>query len=156
MFKNFRDKIALSGITVLMIGIALLIFTFVSAYGFLTQALSIISSGDLAQTFGAALAPLIATSIRIMYLGVMGWVGSLVTIRGVTILAHTPQTSPIVGQEPVEPEQESQPERRGTEKPQKESKTQKTEKPEAKPSEPEIVVIPPKEVAQQEIEFKAD
>jgi hypothetical protein len=86
----------------------------------------------------------------------MGWVGSLVTIRGVTILAHTPQTSPIVGQEPVEPEQESQPERRGTEKPQKESKTQKTEKPEAKPSEPEIVVIPPKEVAQQEIEFKAD
>jgi len=156
MFKNFRDKIALSGITVLMIGIALLIFTFVSAYGFLTQALSIISSGDLVQTFGAALAPLIATSIRIMYLGVMGWVGSLVTIRGVTILAHAPRTLPIVGQEPVESEQESQPERRGTEKPQKESKTPKTEKPEAKPSEPEIVVIPPKEVAQQETEFKAD
>jgi hypothetical protein len=156
MFKNFRDRIALSGITVLMIGIALLIFTFVSAYGFLTQALSIISSEDLAQTFGAALAPLIATSIRIMYLGVMGWVGSLVTIRGVTILAHTPQTSPIVGQEPMEPEQESQPKRRGTEKPQKESKTPKTEKPEAKPSEPEIVVIPPKEVEQQETEFKAD
>jgi len=156
MFKNFRDKIALSGITVLMIGVALLIFTFVSAYGFLTQALSIVSSEDLVQTFGAALAPLIATSIRIMYLGVMGWVGSLVTIRGVTILAHAPQTSPIVGQEPVESEQESQSERRGTEKPQKGSKTPKTEKPGAKPSEPEIVVIPPKEVAQQETEFKAD
>ncbi len=44
MFKNFRDKIALSGITVLMIGVALLIVTFLSAYGFLTQSLSIIAS----------------------------------------------------------------------------------------------------------------
>ncbi|PIX31789.1 hypothetical protein COZ60_02655, partial [Candidatus Bathyarchaeota archaeon CG_4_8_14_3_um_filter_42_8] len=73
MFKNFRDKIALSGITVLMIGVALLIGTFVSAYGFLTQSLSIVASEDLVRTFGEALAPLIATCIRIMYLGVMGW-----------------------------------------------------------------------------------
>jgi hypothetical protein len=72
MSKNFRDKIALSGITVLMIGVALLIFTFVSAYGFLTAGLSIITSQDLMQTFGEALAPLIATCIHIMYLGVMG------------------------------------------------------------------------------------
>ena len=46
MLKNFRDKIALSGITVLMIGITLLIFTFVSAYGFLTAGLSIIATQD--------------------------------------------------------------------------------------------------------------
>jgi len=77
MLKNFRDKIGLSGIIVLMIGVALLIFTFISAYGFLTESLSIIASEDLVQTFGEALAPLIATCIRVMYLGVMGWIGSL-------------------------------------------------------------------------------
>jgi hypothetical protein len=91
MLKNFRDRIALSGITVLMIGVALLIFTFISAYGFLTQSLTIIASEDLVHTFGEALAPLIASCIRIMYLGVMGWTGSLITIRGVTIIAHMPQ-----------------------------------------------------------------
>ncbi len=47
MLKNFRDKIALSGITVLMIGITLLIFTFVSAYGFLAAGLSIIATQEL-------------------------------------------------------------------------------------------------------------
>jgi hypothetical protein len=152
MFKNFRDKITLSGITVLIIGIALLIFTFVSAYVFLTQALSIIASEDLTQTFGEALAPLIATCIHVMYLGVMGWIGSLITIRGVTIIAHSPQTSPIIGQKQVESEPSLQPEKRGTKRPQKETKTPKTEKPETEPSEPEIVVIPPKEIAQQEPE----
>jgi hypothetical protein len=152
MFKNLRDKITLSGITVLIIGIALLIFTFVSAYGFLTQALSIIASEDLTQTFGEALAPLIATCIHVMYLGVMGWIGSLITIRGVTIIAHSPQTSPIIGPKQIESEQSLQPEKRGTKKPQKETKTPKSEKPETEPSEPEIVVIPPNEVAQQEPE----
>jgi hypothetical protein len=156
MFKNFRDKIALSGITVLMIGVALLIFTFVSAYGFLTQGLSIIASEDLMRTFGIALAPLIETCIRIMYLGVMGWVGSLVTIRGVTIIAHAPETSPPAGQKPVEIKQESQPEKIGTEKPRKESQRPETKKPDTKPSEQEIVVIPPEEVAQQETESKAN
>lgn len=105
MFKNFRDKIALSGITVLMIGVALLIGTFVSAYGFLTQSLSIIASEDLVRTFGEALAPLIATCIRIMYLGVMGWIGSLLTIRGVTVIAHTPQMPTVFPQKPIPAQQ---------------------------------------------------
>jgi len=144
MFKNFRDKIALSGITVLMIGVALLIGTFVSAYGFLTQSLSIIASQDLVQTFGEALAPLIATCIRIMYLGVMGWIGSLLTIRGVTIIAHTPQMPTVVPQKPIPAQQKPLPQKVKAEKPQKEAK------PEAKPSEPEFVVIPPEQVSQPE------
>src|SRR4030042_4960566 len=76
-------------------GIGLLIFTFASAYGFLTQDLAILTSSDLAQTFGEALAPLISTCIRVMYLGVMGWIGSLLTVRGVTIYSQTRQM-PIV------------------------------------------------------------
>ena len=144
MFKNFRDKIALSGITVLMIGVALLIGTFVSAYGFLTQSLSIIASEDLVRTFGEALAPLIATCIRIMYLGVMGWIGSLLTIRGVTIIAHTPQMPTVVPQKPIPAQQKPLPQKAKAEKPQEEAK------PEAKPSEPEFVVIPPEQVSQPE------
>ncbi|RLI42048.1 hypothetical protein DRO59_05335 [Candidatus Bathyarchaeota archaeon] len=137
MLKNFRDKIALSGIAVLMIGVALLIFTFISAYGFLTQSLSIVASEDLVRTFGDALAPLIATCIRIMYLGVMGWIGSLLTIRGVTIIAHTPQAPKVAPQRPVTIKQKQAP-------PQK----AKAEKPkEMKPPAPQIIVIPPEQNA---------
>ena len=150
MFKNFRDKIALSGITVLMIGVALLIGTFVSAYGFLTQSLSIIASEDLVRTFGEALAPLIATCIRIMYLGVMGWIGSLLTIRGVTIIAHTPQMPTVVPQKPIPAPEKPLPlpQKAKAEKPQEEAK------PEAKLSEPEFVVIPPEQVSQPQPEPK--
>ena len=42
------------------------------------------------SVFGEALAPLIETCIRAIYLGIMGWIGSIVTRRGVQILV-TPQ-----------------------------------------------------------------
>lgn len=145
MFKTFREKIALSGIAVLMIGVALLVFTFISAYGFLIQSLSIIASEDLVKTFGEALAPLIATCVRIMYLGVMGWIGSLLTIRGVTIIAHSPQITPAAQPREAMPEQKPQPQ------PQKaKAEKPKAEKPkeEVKPQEPEMVVIPPEQISQ--------
>ena len=138
MFKKFRDKIALSGVTVLCIGVALLVFTFFSAYGFLTTDLSPISTQDLVQTFGESLGPLIAAAIHIMYLGVMGWVSSLITIRGVTILTHVPQ--------PPKPQQQTQ------QKPQPQAQNAKAipkKRPEATPSEPEMMVIPLEEMEQQ-------
>lgn len=165
MFKNFRDKIAISGITVLMIGITLLIFTFVSAYGFLVSGLSIIVSQDLAETFGEALGPLIATCIHIMYLGVMGWIGSLVTIRGVTIITHSPQIPTIAQPQPgpTEAKAQPQPQKAKTEKPPEKPKAiekpkedqpkeekPKEEKPkeEVKAPEPQFIVIPPEPVTQ--------
>lgn len=157
MFKNFRDKIAVSGIAVLLIGVALLIFTFISAYGFLTQTLSIVASEDLMRTFGDALAPLVAACIHIMYLGVMGWIGSLITIRGVTIIAQTPNIQaapPAVA--PANKKAEPQPQKPINNNNQK----AKTEKPQeiAKPSEPEIIVMPPEQVPppqpQQQLEHK--
>ncbi|MBX5329221.1 MAG: hypothetical protein QHH18_07800 [Candidatus Bathyarchaeota archaeon] len=143
MLKNFKEKMTLSGIIVLMIGVALLIATFISAYGFLTQSLSILTSSDLVGVFGEALAPLIATCIRIMYLGVMGWIGSLLTIRGVTLLVNAPKTEVAAPQKPAitTPQPKPAPQK-GKVEPQKE------QKPEAKPSEPEFVVIPPEQVAQ--------
>jgi len=157
MLKNFRDKIALSGTAVLMIGVALLIFTFVNAYGFLTESLSIIASEDLMQTFGAALAPLILTCIRIMYLGVMGWIGSLLTIRGITIIAHAPKTQRIAQQKRVltkpapqkekveQPKEENKPPQQPkAEQPKEEVKP----KEETKTPEPEIIVMPPEQASQ--------
>jgi len=145
MFKTFRGKIAFSGVTVLSIGVALLIFTFASAYSFLSGGLQILSTQDLAQTFGDSLAPLIATTIRVMYLGVMGWIGSLVTIRGVTIIANTPKPETAEIQETQEPKRKTQ-----LQQPQLKVKNGKEAKPEMKPSQPELLVIPLEEMEQQQ------
>ncbi|MCX8153355.1 MAG: hypothetical protein N3E52_02865 [Candidatus Bathyarchaeota archaeon] len=107
--KSFRDKIAFSGITVLFIGIALLIFTFLSAYGFLTESVMPLSAKDLTQTFGEALGSLIAAAIHVMYLGVMGWVGSLITIRGVTIMINAAKTEAAAPTAQTSQQAEAQP-----------------------------------------------
>jgi len=161
MSKTLRDKMTRSGTIVLMIGVALLIFTFISAYAFLTQSLSIVTSGDLAQTFGEALAPLIATSIHIMYLGVMGWVSSILTIRGVTLLSQARQTN-VASEElqgttakekaqtqtkEKEPEKPQKPEAKPPESKPKETKPQEPKPKETKPYEPEIILLPPPTVA---------
>ena len=167
MLKNHRDKIALSGISVLIIGLVLLIFTFISAYGFLTADLSIISTQDLVQTFGEALAPLITTCIHIMYLGVMGWVSSVITIRGVTIIVHTSQSVADTSQKPmvaepkpqpqpqpqraraqVQPQPQQQLQKPKIETPKKERPKEEEQKGVDKPAEPEMLVIPPEEMAQ--------
>ena len=139
MFKKFRDRIALSGVTVLSIGVALLVFTFFSAYGLLTAGLSPISTQDLVQTFGESLGPLIAAAIHIMYLGVMGWVSSLITIRGVAIVTHVPQP-PQKPQQQIPQTQQSQPNK---------GKATSKKKIETEPKEPEMVVIPLEEMEPQ-------
>jgi hypothetical protein len=142
MFKNmnFRDKIAFSGITVLGIGVTLLIFTFVSAFGFLGEGWQILSTQDLVQTFGEALGPLIATSIRVMYLGVMGWIGSLITIRGVTIMNNAPKAELGIPQPQTSPQKLQPQPQRVTAKPEKG----------ANPAELEMMVIPLDEMEQKQ------
>ena len=83
-------KTEISGLIILFVGVALLIFTFLNAYWFLTQDIDLIATGDLVKAFGEALAPLIATCIRVMYLGIMGWIGSLLTLRGISLLKEVP------------------------------------------------------------------
>ena len=77
------DSVKISGFTVLFIGVAVLLFTFYSAYELLRGVVEIPVSGDLINLFGEALAPLIVYSIRALYLGIMGWIGSILTRRGV-------------------------------------------------------------------------
>ncbi len=139
MFNSLKGKIAFSGFTVLAIGVGLLIFTFFSAYGFLMAGISPISTQDLIQTFGEALGPLIAAAIQVMYLGVMGWIGSLITIRGVTVMTNITKEPPVIVQK-VEPQKTVLPQ------PQKANLKQKKTKP--KVSEPEMIVVPLERIEQ--------
>lgn len=116
------DKIEISGLVVLFVGVALLAFTFFSAFGFLVGELSIIGSADLIRFFGNALAPLVEATIHILYLAIMGWIASILTIRGVQLLkkekeAAPAPTTPSVKTE-AKPEAKSQPKQEAKEKPQ--------------------------------------
>jgi hypothetical protein len=85
---TLANKPRLTGIIVLFLGVALLIFTFINAFLFLKEPLGIFATGDLARVFGEALAPLIQACIRLMYLGIMGWIGSLLTVRGIPLVTY--------------------------------------------------------------------
>ena len=82
------QKLEISAYTVLFTGVALLVFTFINAYIFLIEELNILGSSDMLKAFGEALGPLIVASIRVMFLAVMGWIGSIITIRGVQLLTQ--------------------------------------------------------------------
>ena len=83
-----KDKAMIIAYVTLFTGIGLLVFTFISAYIFLINNPSITGSSDLIDVFGSSLAPLIGASIRIMYLGVMGWISSGLTTRGVQLITQ--------------------------------------------------------------------
>lgn len=80
------DRAEISAFAVLFLGLALLTFTFFNAYLFLKGQLGIMATSNFIAVFGEALAPLIEACIRVMYLGVMGWIGSIITIRGAQLL----------------------------------------------------------------------
>jgi hypothetical protein len=83
---RIENRPQVTGIAILFAGVALLVFTFINAFLFLLEPLSIVASADLAQVFGEALAPLIQSCVRLMYLGIMGWIGSLLTVRGIPLV----------------------------------------------------------------------
>jgi hypothetical protein len=101
------EQIKISGFAVLFIGVALLLFTFVCAYQLLVGVFDIPATEDLMGMFGEALAPLIAYAIRALYLGIMGWVGSIMTRRGVQIVTSLP--SQETAAKPSSPKQPEEP-----------------------------------------------
>ncbi len=158
---SISNKPQFTGIIILFIGVALLAFTFINAYLFLQEPFSIIASGDLAMVFGEALAPLIQACIRLMYLGIMGWIGSLLTVRGIPLLKHKhipatshipvkktqPQTSlPSMKQPSPTPPSAPTPKLQSTQQqPQNQSPEERPPKlaSELKEEEPKAVLIPP-------------
>lgn len=99
------EKVETSALIVLFVGVILLAFTFFSAYAFLAGTLTILASSDLTELFGRALAPLIEAIIRILFLGVMGWVGSILTIRAVQLLKKDKEPIPAQSQSKPETKQ---------------------------------------------------
>jgi thiol:disulfide interchange protein len=101
------DKVELSGLIVLFIGVILLALTFYCAWLFLVGELSILVTGDLLQSFGEALAPLIEAIIHVLFLGIMGWIGSIVTIRAVQLLKQ--DKTQTTQHNPANPQPQQQP-----------------------------------------------
>ncbi|RJS84528.1 hypothetical protein CW702_02355 [Candidatus Bathyarchaeota archaeon] len=93
------DSVKLSGFIVLFIGVAVLLFTFYHAYLLLQGVLEIPTSENLMALFGDALAPLISYSIRALYLGIMGWIGSILTRRGVQTITYERELKKLEGHE---------------------------------------------------------
>ena len=80
------DRNELIGLVILSIGLVFLIVTFYMAFLYLAEELDIITQPDLVKSLGEILGPIAEAIIRIMFLGVMGWIGSLTTIRGMQFL----------------------------------------------------------------------
>jgi len=160
------NKLEMCGVTVLAIGIILLVFTFINAYLFLQEPLSIVGSAGFTQVFGEALGPLIVACIRIMYMGIMGWIGSLLTMRGLALLNQTKimlepkskieqkrvETTHKVFKEakkpPITSEQAQKPIQNAKAESQRKPETteaeeEKKKQTEPQPQAPEIVVVPP-------------
>ncbi len=85
------------------IGAVLLMLTFVMAFILLTSELNLQGGGNLSESIGNILGPIVEALIKIMYLGIMGWVGSVATIRGIQLLKETRQTQAVL---PSTPEKE--------------------------------------------------
>jgi len=75
-----------SGITILLAGIALLLITFTIACIHLHGDIKVLPVPSLMASFGEALSPLVEAAIRVLYLGLMGWIASTVTAKGLTAL----------------------------------------------------------------------
>jgi len=81
------ESVKVSGFVVLFVGVAVLLFTFYSAYQFLLEAGITTGEGGLMEIFGETLGPLIDTCMKAIYLGIMGWIGSILTRRGVQTIS---------------------------------------------------------------------
>ncbi len=73
----------------LIVGIVLLIFTFAAAFVFLVLGSGIQgSSPGLSEALGGILGPIADALIKVLFLGVMGWIGSIFTVRGIQLMSQ--------------------------------------------------------------------
>ena len=67
------------GLASAIIGLVLLLFTFFMGYDVFVAYRSSAPNGDLATSMGI----LLYAAIQVLFLGIMGWVGSLLMLRGI-------------------------------------------------------------------------
>jgi len=74
------------GVTILLVGIVLLLITFIVACIHLYGEISVLPVPSLMASLGEGFSPLIEAAIRVMYLGLMGWIASIVIAKGLAAL----------------------------------------------------------------------
>jgi hypothetical protein len=85
----FRIKCSeTSGITILLLGIVLLLITFIIASIHLQGNINVLPVPSLMSSLGAAFSPILEAAIRVLYMGVMGLIATKVIAKGITILFH--------------------------------------------------------------------
>ena len=97
------DRTELVAFILLGIGLVLLILTFYMAYTLVVAELGIISAPDLSEALGEILGPIAEAIIKVMYLGIMGWTGSIATMRGIQL---TKEARRISVQQPTQEKEE--------------------------------------------------
>jgi len=146
---NRVDRVARSGTVVLIIGLVFLGIAFASAAFFLSEALPVLSAYNSAIMSGETLAPLTVAASRILYLGIMVWIGSLVTNRGETLMTGTTKIEAEKPQKPHVANSTKSPVQLSEEEMREKQEKQEDSKPGAKTWEPELVFVPPEEIEQQ-------
>jgi uncharacterized protein YqhQ len=79
------EKSELVAYILIGVGVVLLILTFVMAYLILTSVASLLTSQDLSKALGEILGPIAEAVVKVMFLGIMGWTGSIATMRGIQL-----------------------------------------------------------------------
>jgi len=100
------EKAELMSYILIIVGVILLIFTFVMAFVMITAELGVLASTNLSEALGEAIGPIAAALIRVLYLGVMGWTGSIATIRGVQLYKEAKRAGLIRAKKAEEQEKE--------------------------------------------------
>ena len=105
------ERTELMAYILIAIGAILLIITFYMALTLLISELGILATPNLSEALGEILGPIAEALIKVLYLGVMGWTGSIATIRGIQLMKEaksTLQQKPLVQQQPSPPAQEKE------------------------------------------------
>ncbi|MEM1552472.1 MAG: hypothetical protein QXS01_06825 [Candidatus Bathyarchaeia archaeon] len=105
------EKAELVAYILIAVGLLLLIITFIMAYLKLESVVSIITSGNISEVLGQIFGPIVEAVIKIMFLGIMGWVGSIATMRGIQLYkeAKTKIVSPAPPKPQLPPQQPAPP-----------------------------------------------
>jgi len=79
------ERAELVAYILIAVGLILLVITFIMAYLKLESVVGIITSGNIAEALGKIFGPIVEAVIKIMFLGIMGWIGSIATMRGIQL-----------------------------------------------------------------------
>lgn len=100
------EKAELMAYILIIVGVILLIFTFAMAFVMITAELGILPSSNLSEALGDIIGPIAAALIRVLYLGVMGWTGSIATMRGIQFYREAKRTAPARAEKTEDQEKE--------------------------------------------------